>query len=189
MTCSCSCQQTKKIQVQLKTKHYLTAMKDEMGERFSSTQFSSILDMSGFINSQSSTACQKQTRHSSNQNFQSRRHRDVDRVLPLKSNWKQTRLGNHCTLVTNELVITGPLFPHKIIHKVTWISPDGRTRNQIDHVLINKRFRKSVEDTRVYRSADLGSDHYLVCKAKENRSSQIQHIKAEKRRYLERIQD
>lgn len=119
----------------------------------------------------------------------SQEDRDVDRVLPLKSNWKQTRLGNHCTLVTNELVITGPLFPHKIIHKVTWISPDGRTRNQIDHVLINKRFRNSVEDTRVYRSADLGSDHYLVCKAKENRASQIRHIKAEKWRYPERIQD
>ena len=63
----------------------------------------------------------------------------------------------------NELVITGTLFPYKIIHKATWISPDGRTRNQIDHVLINKRFRNSVEDTRVFRSADLGSDHYLVC--------------------------
>ena len=63
----------------------------------------------------------------------------------------------------NELVITGTLFPQKKNHKATWISPDGWTRNQIDHVLINKRFRNLVEDTRVYRSADLGSDHYLVC--------------------------
>ena len=37
----------------------------------------------------------------------------------------------------NELVITGILFPHKNMHKATWVSPDGITRNQIDHVLIN----------------------------------------------------
>lgn len=73
------------------------------------------------------------------------------------------RLCEICDM--NELVITGTLFPHKDIHKATWISPDRKTRNQIDHVLINKRFRNSVKDTRVYRSADIGSDHYLVCTA------------------------
>ena len=63
----------------------------------------------------------------------------------------------------NELVITGTLFPHKTIHKVTWFSPGGNTMNQIDHVLINRRFRNTVKDTRVYRSADIRSDHHLVC--------------------------
>ena len=42
------------------------------------------------------------------------------------------------------------------------VSPDNRTVNQIDHTLINKKFRTSVKDTRVYRGADISSDHYLV---------------------------
>ena len=71
------------------------------------------------------------------------------------------RLCEFCDM--NELIITGTWFPHRDIHEATWVSPDGKTRNQIDHVLINKKFRKSVIDTRVYRSADIGSDHHLVC--------------------------
>ena len=63
----------------------------------------------------------------------------------------------------NDLVITGTIFPHKEIHKQTWISPDRRICNQIDHVLINRKFRTSVLDTRAIRSADIASDHHLVC--------------------------
>ena len=70
------------------------------------------------------------------------------------------RLCDMCNM--NELVITGTLFPHKTILKVTWVSPGGNTMNQIDHVLISRRFRNSVKDTRVYRSADIGSDHHLA---------------------------
>ena len=32
----------------------------------------------------------------------------------------------------NDLVIEGTTFSHKDIHKTTWVSPDMRTRNQID---------------------------------------------------------
>ena len=63
----------------------------------------------------------------------------------------------------NDVVITGTIFLHKKIHKQTWISPDRRTCNQIDHVLINRKFRTSVLDTRAIRSADIASDHHLVC--------------------------
>ena len=71
------------------------------------------------------------------------------------------KLCNFCGM--NDLVITGTIFPHKEIHKQTWISPDRRTYNQIDHVLINRKFRTSVLDTRAIRSADIASDHHLVC--------------------------
>ena len=71
------------------------------------------------------------------------------------------RLCEFCDM--NELVITRTLFPHKNIHKATWVSPNRITMNQIDHILINERLKDSVKDTRVYRSANIGSGHYLVC--------------------------
>ena len=62
----------------------------------------------------------------------------------------------------NNMAITTTLYPHKDIHKNTWTSPDGRTRNQIDHIAVNRTFKKLVRDARAFRGADAGSDHNLV---------------------------
>ena len=40
--------------------------------------------------------------------------------------------------------------------------PDLITGNQIDHVCIAKKFRRSLEDVRVKKGADVTSDHHLV---------------------------
>src|ERR1700729_3288611 len=63
---------------------------------------------------------------------------------------------------TNKLLIGGSLFPHRRIHKATWVSPDYKTENQIDHVCINKKFRSTLQDVKVYRGADVASDHHLL---------------------------
>jgi hypothetical protein len=70
------------------------------------------------------------------------------------------RLANFCS--ENSLVIGGTLFPHKEIHKLTWESPNRRDKNQIDHLMINRMWRGSLQDVRVKRGADVGSDHHLV---------------------------
>ena len=69
-------------------------------------------------------------------------------------------LTEFCTF--NDLVIGGTVFQHKQIHKTTWTSPDGRTVNQIDHVTIGRKWRRSLLDVRVKRGADAASDHHLV---------------------------
>ena len=70
------------------------------------------------------------------------------------------RLVEFCAM--NNLVIGGTLFTHRDIHKLTWTSPNGRDKNQIDHLMINGTWRRSLLDVRTKRSADVGSDHHLV---------------------------
>lgn len=60
------------------------------------------------------------------------------------------------------LIIGGTIFPHKNVHKATWVSPDRTTQNQIDHIAISKRWRTSLLDVRARRGADVYSDHHLV---------------------------
>ena len=38
------------------------------------------------------------------------------------------------------------MFPHKDIHLHTWTSPNNMHKNQIDHVAINGKITKSVND-------------------------------------------
>ncbi|VDP84550.1 unnamed protein product, partial [Schistosoma mattheei] len=56
----------------------------------------------------------------------------------------------------------GTEFPHKRIHKATCISPDHTTENQIDHICINKKFRRTMADVRTKKGADIASDYHLV---------------------------
>jgi len=76
------------------------------------------------------------------------------------SNDNGFRLVNFAT--SQNLVVESTMFPHRNIHKYTWTSPDGKTHNQIDHVLIDRRWHSIVLDVQSFRGADCDTDHYLV---------------------------
>ena len=44
----------------------------------------------------------------------------------------------------------------------TWTTPDGKHRNQIDYILINKRWKSTIRDVRTKPGADCGTDHELL---------------------------
>jgi hypothetical protein len=89
------------------------------------------------------------------------------------SNDNGVRVVNFTT--SKILVLKSTMFPHRNIHKYTWTSPDGKTRNQIDHVLIDRRWHSSILDVRSLRGADCDTDHYLVvAKVRETLSARNQ---------------
>lgn len=48
----------------------------------------------------------------------------------------------------NDLVVGVTIFPHKRVHKETWVSSDQRTEYQIDHIVISRKWRGSLIDVR-----------------------------------------
>jgi hypothetical protein len=76
------------------------------------------------------------------------------------SNDNGVRVVNFAT--SKNLVVKSTMFPHRNIHKYTWTSPDGKTHNQIDHVLIDRRQHSSILSVLSFRGTDCDTDHYMV---------------------------
>ena len=72
------------------------------------------------------------------------------------------RLIDFCTI--NNLIISTTFFEHKTVRQMSWIHPGNTTWHMIDYPLINKKFRSSVEDVRMFRRAAraVGTDHHLM---------------------------
>jgi endonuclease/exonuclease/phosphatase family metal-dependent hydrolase len=74
----------------------------------------------------------------------------VNESLHEISNDNGVRLVNVAT--SKNLRVKSTMFPHRNIHKYTWTSPDGKTHNQIDHILVDRRRHSNVLDVRSFRA-------------------------------------
>ena len=64
----------------------------------------------------------------------------------------------------NDLVLANTFGHHKAPRRWTWHSPNGQHYNQIDYILVRKRFRSGVNiaRTRSFPGADIGNGHDLL---------------------------
>ena len=92
------------------------------------------------------------------------------------------KLLQFCSI--NNLSTTNTMYKHKTSGLVTWISPDGKARNQIDYILIKNDMLKDLKNCRVFNSADIGSDHsLLLCKILIQLKTYRNKLKLQPRRF------
>ncbi|CAF4311483.1 unnamed protein product [Rotaria sp. Silwood2] len=79
-----------------------------------------------------------------------------------KQNQNGRRLVDFCLF--NGFVIANTFFPHKAVHQTTWMHPKTRQWHMLDYVLVNRKFRNSIQDVRAHRGATggIGTDHHLL---------------------------
>ena len=64
--------------------------------------------------------------------------------------------------MANELVVTNTIFQQHPRRLYTWTSPGDRVRNQIDYILIGRRWRTAILVTTTRPSAGCGNDYQLL---------------------------
>ena len=79
-----------------------------------------------------------------------------------ETNGRELKLLDFATY--NNLVLANTLGNHKPSRRWTWHSPDGTHHNQIDFILVKKRFRSDIKTTRTrtFPGAYVGSEHDMV---------------------------
>lgn len=88
------------------------------------------------------------------------------------------------------LFIMSTKYKHKKEHKITWVAPNQKIMNQIDHVLIDGKRQKMIQDVRSYRGANVDTDHYLVIARMKLRSMDTKVNRNIRRKWnIEKLKD
>ena len=77
-----------------------------------------------------------------------------------RRNERGERLIQFCQ--ENNLIIANTWSQQPVRKLYTWKSPGGTSRNQIDYIFFNDRFRNCIKQTKTYPGADMDSDHNPV---------------------------
>ena len=77
-----------------------------------------------------------------------------------RRNEREERLIQFCQ--EKKLIIANTWFQHPVRKLYTWKSPGDISRNLIDYIMFNERFRNCIKQAKTYPGADMNSDHNPV---------------------------
>ena len=80
----------------------------------------------------------------------------------------------------HNLMIANTWFQTRQNARHTWLAPDGKTKNQIDYIMVDKRYRNGVINCKTRLDADCGSDHNPVIARLRIKLQKIKTKKGEK---------
>jgi hypothetical protein len=76
------------------------------------------------------------------------------------------RVGVVNFATSKNVTVKSTMFPHRNIHKFTCTSSNGKTHNQIEYILIDRKRHSSIH-VRSFRAADCRTDYHLVGTVRE----------------------
>lgn len=111
------------------------------------------------------------------------------------SNERGERLTEFC--LEEELVVLNTLYKKKLSQRWTWVSPNNKTKNEIDYLLTNKR--DYFINFEVLRKITFPSDHRLIrgtlrikshkkCRKKFSQTNSLLNTEKEQQRFLEMLE-
>lgn len=104
----------------------------------------------------------------------------------VNDNWE--RLLNCC--MTFDLIIGGKLLAHPDIHKIYLVFPKRQRQEPDRPPMINGTWRRALQDVKVRRGADVGSDHHLVTATLKVKLSKSRPKKLKQQQFdMERLRD
>ncbi|KAG8238243.1 hypothetical protein J437_LFUL018188 [Ladona fulva] len=85
---------------------------------------------------------------------------DMDQLRCMVENTNRERMIDFC--LDNDLLIGNTFSPHRTILKITYESENRGVRSLIDYFTYTKSMRCAVNDVRIYRNAELSTEHRLL---------------------------
>ena len=77
-----------------------------------------------------------------------------------KRNERGEMLATFCQ--ANDLIITNTYFNHPLRKRYTWVSPLDQSRHQLDYILVNRKWKNIILDSKSMPGADADTDHMMV---------------------------
>jgi endonuclease/exonuclease/phosphatase family metal-dependent hydrolase len=99
--------------------------------------------------------------------FNAKEGRENISKLTIRNNGSHKISYSNGVIVVNfatskNLVVNSTVFPHSNIHKYTCTFPGGKTHNQTDHVLINRREHSNLLHVGSFSGAHCYTNHFFI---------------------------